>query len=458
MNDSFTPHDEPQQTGAVPSDLEDVYPLSSLQEGLLFHALYDDGARDVYVVQSYLDLAGAVEEGRLAAAIDALLVRHANLRVGFWYEDPQDVVQFVQREVETPLRVVDLTGQADAAVRAAMDEDWQRRFDLEAPPLLRFSLLRLGEGRHRLVLTCHHLLLDGWSMPIVVRELLALYRGEQLEPVRPYRDHLELLAARDTAAAERAWAAALDGFETPHPVAPAVAGASAVEPGLLTRHAGAELTARLTAAARGRGLTFGSVAYTLWGVLVGSLTGSTDTVFGTTVSGRPEDLPGAESMVGLFINTVPVRVRPAAADTLASAAADVQRAQAALMDHQHLGLAAVQRAAGASGPLFDTLLVVENYQGGGDELKARLAASEGEGEGPTVTALGARDATHYPLGLTLLPGADLRLELEYRPDVFDAAAAETLLGRFLALLEEFAADPDTPLARLNLLARPSARR
>ncbi|MGW4379739.1 amino acid adenylation domain-containing protein [Kitasatospora sp. NPDC004531] len=446
MND-FTPHDDPQQPSASPSELEDVYPLSSLQEGLLFHALYDDAARDVYVVQSYLDLDGQLDETGLARAVDALLVRHANLRVGFWYEDPQDVVQFVQRSVPTPLRVLDLTDRQEADVQAAMDEDWRRPFELDVPPLLRFTLLRTGEGRSRLVLTCHHLLLDGWSMPIVVRELLALYRGEQLPPVRPYRDHLAVLAGRDTAAAEAAWAAALDGFDTPHPVAPAVAGAGAVEPGLVTREAGEELTARLTAAARSRGLTLGSVAYTLWGVLVGALTGTTDTVFGTTVSGRPEDLPGAEQMVGLFINTVPVRVRPGATDTLAVAAAEVQRAQADLMDHQHLGLAAVQRAAGVGGPLFDTLLVVENYRGGGEELKARLA----QGDGPTVTALGARDATHYPLGLTLLPGADLRLELEYRPDVFDAEQAATVVERFCALLDAFAADPDTPLARLDLL-------
>ncbi|WP_344555936.1 amino acid adenylation domain-containing protein, partial [Kitasatospora saccharophila] len=449
MNDSATPHDDPQATSPAPSDLEDVYPLSSLQEGLLFHALYDDEARDVYVVQAHLDLAGPVEPSRLAAAVDALLVRHANLRAGFWYEDPQDVLQFVQRTVETPLRIVDLTSGQEADVRREMDADWQRPFELDAPPLLRFTLLRLAADRHRLVLTCHHLLLDGWSMPIVVRELLALYRGESLPPVRPYRDHLALLATRDTAAAERAWAAALAGFDTPHPVAPGTAGTPAVEPVLLTRQAGPELTARLSAAVRGRGLTLGNVAHTLWGVLLGALTGRTDTVFGTTVSGRPADLPGAESMVGLFINTVPVRVNPAPGATLATAAAEVQSAQAELMEHQHLGLAAIQRAAGTGGALFDTLLVVENYRGGGEQLKTALAAASGDG--PTVTALGARDATHYPLGLTLLPGEDLRLELEYRPDAFDAAQAATVLERFLGLAEAFAADPDTPLARLDLL-------
>ncbi|MER8187220.1 amino acid adenylation domain-containing protein, partial [Kitasatospora sp. NPDC094015] len=453
MNDSTAPLDDPQAPAA--SALEDVYPLSSLQEGLLFHALYDDTARDVYVVQSHLDLAGPIATARLAAAVDALLARHANLRAGFWYEDPEAVVQFVQRAVQNPLRELDLsalTGEAqDARVRAAMDEDWEHRFELDAPPLLRLTLLRLGAERSRLVLTCHHLLLDGWSMPIVVRELLALYGSggdpSVLPPVRPYKDHLALLATRDTAAAEAAWSAALAGFEQAHPVAPGAATGTAVEPGLVTRLADAELSAAVAGAARSRGLTLGNLAHTLWGVLIGSLTGTTDVVFGTTVSGRPDDLPGADGMVGLFINTVPVRVRLAPGATLADAVAAVQREQAELMAHQHLGLGAIQRRAAVEGALFDTLLVVENYQGGGDAL----AGAIGSTEGLTVTGLGARDATHYPLGATVLPGAELRVEVEYRPELFAREEAERIADRLLALLAAFAADPETPLARLDLL-------
>ncbi|MGK5546440.1 amino acid adenylation domain-containing protein [Streptomyces sp. URMC 127] len=448
------------------SALEDVYPLSSLQEGLLFHAVYDDGSRDVYVVQSHLDLTGPLVTADLAAATDALLRRHANLRAGFWYDDGEDPVQFVQRQVATPLRELDLTALAgdpaarDEAVRAAMDEDWNHRFDLAEPPLLRLTLLRLGPGTARLVVTCHHLLLDGWSMPVLVRELLTLVgsRGDlaALPPVRPYRDHLELLAARDADAARRAWAAALDGITEAHPVAPGAALATAAEPADAEAEAGPELTAALTAAARARGLTLGNVLHTLWGVLVGSLTGASDVVSGTTVSGRPADLPGADTMVGLFINTLPVRVRLAPGATLAATAAAVQAEQAALMDHQHLGLAAVQRLTPVDGPLFDTLLVVENYAGS-DDVSGTLGAAAATG-GLQVTGLGARDATHYPLTMRVLPGGDtLRLELGYRTDVFDRAAAERITDRFLNLLARFAEDPDTPLARLDLLL-PDERR
>ncbi|WP_372411626.1 amino acid adenylation domain-containing protein [Streptomyces luteireticuli] len=449
-----TPDLIPADDPAAGSALEDVYPLSSLQEGLLFHAVYDEDARDVYVVQSHLDLEGPLALTDLAAATDALLRRHANLRAGFWYDDGEEPVQFIPRHADTPLRELDLTDRADdEAVRAAMDEDWNHRFDLAEPPLLRLTLLRLGPDTARLVVTCHHLLLDGWSMPILMRELITLigWRGDLmgLPPVRPYRDHLELLATRDTDAARRAWTAALDGVTEAHPVAPGAALGAPVEPATVETEADADLTAAVNAAARGRGLTLGNVAHTLWGVLVGSLTGATDVISGTTVSGRPADLPGAETMVGLFINTLPVRVRLGADATLASTAAAVQAEQAALMDHQHLGLGGIQRLTAVDGPLFDTLLVVENYTGS-DDVSDTLALAAG-GAGLAVTGLGARDATHYPLTMSVLPGSTLRLELGYRPDLFDRAAAERITGRFLRLLALFAEQPDTPLARLDLL-------
>ncbi|WP_049717661.1 non-ribosomal peptide synthetase [Streptomyces caatingaensis] len=454
-----TPDLIPADDPAAGSALEDVYPLSSLQEGLLFHAVYDEDARDVYVVQSYVDLEGPLATEDLACATDALLRRHANLRAGFWYDDGEEPVQFVPRHTDTPLRELDLTAHADdaaardAAVRAAMDEDWNHRFDLAEPPLLRVTVLRLGPGTARLVVTCHHLLLDGWSMPIVMRELLGLvgWRGDLagLPPVRPYRDHLELLATRDTEAARRAWAAALDGVTEAHPVAPGAALGAPVEPATVEAEADAALTAAVTAAARSRGLTLGNVAHTLWGVLVGSLTGATDVISGTTVSGRPADLAGAETMVGLFINTLPVRVRLAPGATLAATAAAVQAEQAALMDHQHLGLAGIQRLTPVDGPLFDTLLVVENYTGSND-VDDMLALAAG-GAGLAVTGLGARDATHYPLTMSVLPGTTLRLELGYRPDLFDHATARRVTDRFLRLLALFAEHPDTPLARLDLL-------
>ncbi|MFC7615195.1 condensation domain-containing protein [Actinokineospora soli] len=203
-------------------------------------------------------------------------------------------------------------------------------------------------------------------------------------------------------------------------------------------------TAALTAFARSAGLTLNTVVAGAWGLVLRVLTGRDDVVFGTTVSGRPADLPGAASMIGLFINTVPVRVRTRPDETFAALLTRLQGEQADLLDHQHLGLSAIQKAVGA-GELFDTLAVFENYPF--------------DAEGVTEAAPGLRmtdvtggDATHYPLTLTVLPGARLRFDVGHRPDVVDTAAATAIADRLTALLTAVAADPGAPVARLDLLA------
>lgn len=205
-------------------ELEDVLPLTPLQEGMLFHALYDQAAIDVYTAQFVLTLEGTVDPAALRAAVAALLRRHANLRVGFLHEDLDQPVQAVAAQVPVPLRTYDLTagegpgGVADR-LREFLAADRVRRFDLADPPLMRFALLRTGADRHRLVMTSHHLLLDGWSLPLLLSELFELYarHGDDsaLPRVTPYRNYLAWLAGQDRAAALDAWRTALAGLEGP---------------------------------------------------------------------------------------------------------------------------------------------------------------------------------------------------------------------------------------------------
>lgn len=205
--------------------LEDVLPLTPLQAGMLFHALYDAEAVDVYTSQFVLSLEGGVDAGVLRAALGALLRRHANLRVGFLHEDLDQPVQAVAAEVPVPLHEQDLAadGGGAAAVEGRLREflaaDRVRRFDLASPPLMRFALLRTGPDRHRLVITAHHILLDGWSVPLLLRELFELYGSggdaAGLPRVAPYRSYLAWLAGQDRGAALDAWRAALAGVEAP---------------------------------------------------------------------------------------------------------------------------------------------------------------------------------------------------------------------------------------------------
>ncbi|MER5422678.1 amino acid adenylation domain-containing protein [Streptosporangium roseum] len=425
------------------SQLEDILPLSPLQQGLFFHALFDEAAPDVYTAQLVLELEGPLDAPALRNAVAALLRRHANLRASFRQRTNGEPVQLVHRRVEVPWREV---ATADAAGVAA--EERARRFDLAAPPLMRFVLVRLAPGRHRLVFTNHHILLDGWSTPLLAAELFALYSGAEPPAAPPYKGYLAWLARQDHAAATAAWGRALSGIAGPTLVVPDLAARPPADPGRVRAHLSEDLTGRLTAVLRARSLTLNTVIQGSWALLLALLTGRDDVVFGGTVSGRPPELPGVERMIGLFINTVPVRVRIDPAETLAGLLGRVQSEQSDLFAHHHLGLAEIQRLPGL-GPLFDTMTVLENYPLDAAALDGAGAGAEG---GLRLAGSSGTDATHYPLALAVVPGGRLSLRLDHRPDVIPRADAIRLLNRLTRLLKAIAADPGRPLARLDLLS------
>ncbi|WP_405783769.1 amino acid adenylation domain-containing protein [Streptomyces sp. NBC_00859] len=433
--------------GAV---LDDVLPLSPLQQGLAFHAGYDEQGTDVYTAQFVLELTGVLDAGRLREATQGLLDRHVNLRSRFRQTPEGQWVQVVPGRVETPFRVLDVSASSlpEDDVQALVDAERGRSFDLAGSPLLRWVLVRLGAERHRLVLTNHHILLDGWSMPVLFGELFQLYRrGAGVLPVvRPFGDYLAWLAGADRGAAELAWREVLAGVESATLVAPGFGQGRTEVPERLRAELGAGLVGELSGLARSWGVTVNTLVQVMWGVLVGGLTGREDVVFGSVVSGRPAELPGVESMVGLFINTLPVRVRLDAAETIAALMERVQQEQAGLLAHHHLGLTEIQQLAGA-GQLFDTLTVYENYP--------RLAAKVSGAEAATdvhVAVVSGLDATHYPLALAVMPGGEgMRLRLDYQPAAFTTEQAQQILDRYQHLLHTLATTPDQTLAQLDTL-------
>ena len=348
--------------------LEDILPLSPLQEGLLFHALYDARAPDVYTVQLVLALQGRLDEDGLKAAAQALIERHAGLRAAFRHEGLSRPVQIIVPGAQAPWRSIDLSlldaGDREQRLAGILEEDRAERFDVGCPPLMRFALIRLSAEEHRLVLTNHHLLMDGWSMPVLVRELLTLYaqHGDAgaLPRVTPYRDYLAWVAAQDRAAALAAWQDALAGLDEGTRIAPPDRARAPVAPEQITHLLSETLTTRLSEQARRHGLTLNTLIQAAWGMLLGRLSGRDDVVFGVTVAGRPPEIAGIEQMVGLFINTLPLRMRLPAGKPLLTLLREVQESQSRLMAHQHVGLAEIQALAGV-GELFDTLAVFENY-------------------------------------------------------------------------------------------------
>jgi non-ribosomal peptide synthetase component F len=333
-----------------------------------------------------------------------------------------------------------------------MEDDRIARFDLQIPPLLRFLLVKIGEAHNRLVLSVHHILLDGWSMPLLVGELLALYASggydSALPTVRPFRDHLAWLSTQDQAAASAAWAQALKGIEGPTLLAVADRSRPPVMPEQVHADISEDLTSRLTSLARAQGLTLNTLVQVAWAMVLSRSVGRLDVVFGATVSGRPAELAGVESMLGLFINTVPVRVRLDPAESLVHLLHRIQDEQSRLLDHQHLGLTEVQREVGVD-TLFDTLIIFESYP-----LDIAVITRALEGTGVTLTETESRDSTHYPISLMALPGTRLQITLKYRPDLFDSSTVRVLADRVARVLETMVVDPDIRVGEVDVLSTP----
>ncbi|NLG54552.1 MAG: non-ribosomal peptide synthetase, partial [Rhodococcus sp.] len=351
--------------------LTDMWPLSPLQQGLLFHASLADPHTDVYTVQLTAELAGDVDPDRLRRSGQTLLDRHPQLKAAFATADSGESVQIIDPGVEIGWRYIDFT-EADYPRRVRGPEreaaaEQQAGFDMARPPLVRFLLMRLEPQRYRLVITNHHILLDGWSTPLFVRELLALYATDAdataLPTPRSFRDYLTWRSHQNDEQAQAAWQQMLDGFDEPTLVAGArtdIGAEDAVAASPVDVRFDAQTTARLERVAGEYSVTINTMVQTAWAVALATLTGRNDIVFGATVSGRPPELDGVESMLGLFINTLPVRVQLDPSETLAELLTRVQAQQSAMLDHHHLGLAEIQDATGI-GALFDTLTVFESY-------------------------------------------------------------------------------------------------
>ncbi|WP_157117327.1 non-ribosomal peptide synthetase, partial [Nocardia flavorosea] len=432
----------------------DMWPLTSLQAGMLFHAQLAAESVDVYTAHALLTLTGRVDADRLRSAAQALVDRYENLRTAFVTDGEGNSVQVVLSEVRVDWSEYDrtATGNADDLIEA----DRLRRFDLTEPRLIRFTLIKTGPDLWRFMVSNHHIVLDGWSMPLLMQDLLALYavRADRtaLPAARSYRHFLDWLSRQDHDASLATWREALAGVSEPTLVSSPGSsnGASAREiealSGEYTFGMDAAATARLTRLAAELGVTANTVLQVAWAILLGRITSREDVVFGATVSGRPPQLSGVETMVGLFINTIPVRVRFDPNESARDLLARTQGEQADLLDHHYVGLADIQAAAGQSN-LFDTLLVFESYPVDAEGIQEQAT----DIDGMAVAGLTAVDATHYPLSLIATLDSTLQVNAGYRQDMFDEADVRRIADQLVRVLTALTAAPDRPLGEIDLL-------
>ncbi|SON60449.1 Linear gramicidin synthase subunit D [Mycobacterium simulans] len=426
----------------------DVLPLTPLQEGLLFHAAtsVQGDASDPYAVQLDIALTGRLNRHRLRGAVQTALTRHPNLAARFVWQQDDQPVQIIPRDPELPWQELDLSAAVDSS---AVEKNIQQVCAAERAAVcdisnqlpFRAALIRTGEDRHQLVLTNHHIVLDGWSVPILLKEIFAAYNGHSLPTPVPYRKFVTWLAGRDLDAVRTVWRSAFDGFEAPTLVGPpdrlGLGGR-----GIEWFQAPAGTADAVTRLARSCHTTVSTVLQAAWAQVLVGLTDQHDVTFGITVSGRPAEVAGAESIVGLMINTLPVRALIEPATTAVDLVGQLQRFHNDTVEDQHMALSEIQHITGQE-RLFDTLFVFENYP-----IDAAATQSADE---LSIADITIRESTHYPLTVQVMPGRELGFRVEFRTDVFDAASVEALVGRLERVLVAMTADPHRRLSSVDLL-------
>ncbi|GGJ91979.1 non-ribosomal peptide synthetase [Streptomyces camponoticapitis] len=413
--------------------LRDILPLTPLQEGLYFHSVFDDDSTGSYVEQQLLTLDGDVDADRLAAAATRLLTLFPNLAARFTALADGRVVSVLESGVEAPFTTLDRPGITEDEIRDHAERDRLAGFDLATGPLMRYTLIRAGAGRDVLVQTVHHIIADGWSVPPMLRALLAEYDAPgTVHPLGGFSDYLSWLAGRDEDESDRVWREELAGLPGPSLVAEGHTPSDRFADTAVVPGADGD---DIDAAVRSAGVPLSAAVHSAWAVTLGGILETRDVVFGSTVSGRDAEVPGIGDMVGLFINTIPVRARWTAADTGRDLLAAVREHQSAVLPHQHVSLARIGRQAGV-GALFDTLVVFD--------VATDVDALRGPGDGLGITAIVNEGAPHYPLTLVVERTGDgrPRFNLIYDGELLRERGARAILRTFTRTLTGLLGRPD----------------
>ncbi len=455
-------------------NVQDIYPLTPAQQGMLFHCLEvpDSGA---YFEQYTCVLRGPLSADKFQDAWRQVSERHAALRTAFVWEGVDEPLQIVRQTAPAPWVLLDWSdAPADAPVddlsqrlEAFMTEDRAKGFDLAKAPLLRFALIRTGRSEHRFVWSSHHLLWDGWSTARLVKEAFSRYDAltcgqpylEDAPP--PFRDYIAWLKGQAPASADAYWASTLGGFSTPTRLS-LPAPRSAVEQTSARRErceaiVPHETTQSLLSLAKKQRLTLNTIVQGAWALLLSHYSGQEDIVYGTTVAGRPAGLRGAESMIGMFINTLPVRVSVRPNESLIAWLHSMQNRLAEMRQFEHSSLADLPRFSDLTPgqPLFENILVFENYPLSGQTVDLT--------DGVTIHDIDYQEQSHYPLALLVVPGPmntsqsdteghnGIQLILIYDPDRYHADAMQRMLEHLGVLFESIVSNPDRSLAQLPVL-------
>jgi non-ribosomal peptide synthase protein (TIGR01720 family) len=428
--------------------LEDIYPLSPMQK--LFHSM-EASAGQLGFEQWRFVLRGSLDTAALRQAWERVIERHPILRTAFVSDGLREPMQVVSAARPMDWTEIDLRGLAEAERQQRLLQTIAaaraKNFDLAAGQLLRLILVRTSDEEWQMVWSTHHLLIDGWSWPVIFNELAKYYTGEGALPKPlPYRDYIAWTLGRSNDDAQNFWHAYLQDF-TPQPlrigqrpaVVPASGDAQFIEETACLEN---DVTQSLQDAAREHQITLNTVLQGAWALVLGHYQATTNPVFGAAYSGRPAELSGIEGMVGPCVNNLPVRAKIASEMPATAWLKQLQHEQFDASQHQYNSIEQIQSWSGIPWRhrLFDSLIVFQNYASGG--------ATERLSDGVTVEVVDAPESTNYPLTLTVVPGSQLRLKMLYRPEQFESANIRRVLADLGVVLREFAKAPETKLSEM----------
>ncbi|WP_213042224.1 non-ribosomal peptide synthetase, partial [Nitrospira defluvii] len=447
-------------TGGTLKNIEAVYPLSPMQEGMLFHTLMNPGT-GIYLMQNRYYVEGEVDPTVFLQAWTQVIARHSILRTSFAWKNQKRPLQAVHKDIEVPLDVMDWRGKERAAQIADLDallqQELARGFDFAKAPLMRLRLIRLTDHTYQFVHSFHHILLDEWCISPLLMDFLAHYEACaqglvcQAEKPRSYRDYIAWLQKQDLDAANRFWREYLQGFSTPTPLAydrpPEGLADQNDDAADHCLHLSADLTARLTALAQQHRVTANTFVQGAWALLLAHYSSEKDVLFGVTVAGRPTQLVGVESVLGLFINTLPLRVSVTPDRPVIAWLKDLLAENVRLREYEYTPLIHIQRSSEIprGEALFHSLFVFENAPVDPALCEGRIMFRAEEEQ--------YRVHTNYPMTVMGWPGKELGLKLSYDRRLFDSETVLRMIGHLQGLLEALITRPDVRIGDLPMLDR-----
>ena len=442
-------------------NVENIYPLTPMQQGMLFHTVYAPDS-DVYRVQVIATMRGHLNVSALKQAWKFAVQRHAVLRTGLMWENLDEPLQIVRKQVEVPWEESDWSklGPSDQEARLAdfLRADRNSSLKLSKAPVMRLLLLHLADDTHKLIWTTHHVLIDGWSVSLLFREVFVAYeainegREPGFEPTRPFSDYVSWLQQQDLSAAESFWRETLKGFTAPTQIGVKHGDAAGKSEHRQQRlNFPRELTAEIQNFARTHRLTLNTLLQGAWALLLSRYSGTRDVVFGAVNSGRPAEVRGVESMIGPLINTLPVRVRVSDDDAVVPWLQQLQRQQVNQRQYEYSPLVSVQdwSEVPRGTPLFETLLAFENYpvnrpwEEGNPSLKFDLAVGI--------------EVTDYPIAVTVNPRDELAIKFAYDSGNFEESTIARMVGHLETLLQGLIRNPNKRVMELPMMTAAEQR-